>query len=276
MTATMTPPLPTGCSTCRTHLRRVSIDQHRPHDRRDHEERPARTRPPGPDLPAGHGHQPGRIGAEMTAHPSPTAAIRWAVLVPLKPPTAAKSRLAVPHDTRVELVLAMAGDVVEAALACTDVDLVAVVADSADGLEPLQRQGAAIVIDPDGLGLNASLRHAAAVAAARDASYGIASLVGDVAAARPEQLTRVLAAAAIEGTAFVPDAAGRGTTLVAARRWAAFLPEYGNHSRRRHARGGLHRADVAGPRRTAPRRRHGGRPAAHSESCSPVHAPVRC
>jgi len=49
----------------------------------------------------------------------------------------------------------------------------------------------------------------------------------------------LLAAAAIEGTAFVPDAAGRGTTLVAARRWAAFLPEYGNHSRRRHLDAGF-------------------------------------
>lgn len=175
----------------------------------------------------------------MTAHPSPSAPVRWAVLVPMKPPTAAKSRLAVPPATRAELVLAMAGDVVEAALACPEVDLVAVVADTAAGLEPLQRQGASLVVDPGGHDLNTSLRQAAAAVATRDGSYGIASLVGDVAAARPEQLSRVLAAAAIEGTAFVPDAAGRGTTLVAARRWAAFLPEYGRHSRRRHLDAGF-------------------------------------
>lgn len=175
----------------------------------------------------------------MTAHPSPAAPVRWAVLVPLKAPTAAKSRLAVPPETRAELVLAMAGDVIEAALACPEVDLVAVVADTAKGLESLQRQGAALVVDPERRDLNTSLRQAAAVAATRDGSYGIASLVGDVAAVRPAQLSRVLAAAAIEGTAFVPDAAGRGTTLVAARRWAAFLPEYGKSSRHRHLEAGF-------------------------------------
>lgn len=175
----------------------------------------------------------------MTEHPSPTAPVRWAVLVPLKAPTAAKSRLAVPTAVRAELVLAMAGDVVEAAMSCPEVALVAVVADTATGLESLQRQGAALVVDPDVRELNAALRHAAAVAATRDASYGIASLVGDVAAVTPGQLSRVLAAAAIEGTAFVPDSAGRGTTLVAARRWAAFLPEYGKGSRHRHLTAGF-------------------------------------
>lgn len=159
--------------------------------------------------------------------------------MPLKPVTRAKSRLALPPEVRAELVLAMAADVVEAALRCPDVALVAVVADDSDGLEPLQRLGAALVVDPAPQDLNTSLRHAAAVAATRDASYGIASLVADVAAVRPDQLSRVLAAAAIAGTAFVPDAAGRGTTLVASRRWSGFLPEYGKYSRRRHAEAGF-------------------------------------
>lgn len=175
----------------------------------------------------------------MTAHPSPVAPVRWAVLVPLKSLKRAKSRLALPAAARVELVLAMAGDVVEAALACQQVDLVAVVADAADGLEPLQRLGAALLVDPAARGLNGALRQAAAIVAARDGAYGIASLVGDVAAVRPDQLSRVLAATAIEGTAFVADAAGRGTTLVAARRWVGFLPEYGPQSRRRHVDAGF-------------------------------------
>jgi 2-phospho-L-lactate guanylyltransferase len=179
------------------------------------------------------------MGAEMTAHPSPATDVRWAVLVPLKPPSAAKSRLAVPADVRAQLVMAMAGDVVEAVRSCSEVDLVVVVADAPDGLEPLQRLGAGVVVDPAHEGLNASLRHAAAVVAARDSGFGIASLVADVAGVTPEQLSRVLAASAIRGTAFVPDAAGRGTTLVASRRWAAFLPEYGRHSRRRHVDAGF-------------------------------------
>jgi 2-phospho-L-lactate guanylyltransferase len=104
--------------------------------------------------------------------------------------------------------------------------------------------GAAVVVDPAVRGLNASLRYAAGVAAARDSSYGIASLVADVAAVSVDQLTRALDAAAAAGTAFVPDAAGRGTTLVAARQWGSFLPEYGLHSRRRHREAGFVELDL--------------------------------
>ncbi|BEP16581.1 2-phospho-L-lactate guanylyltransferase [Acidothermaceae bacterium B102] len=164
---------------------------------------------------------------------------RWAVLVPLKPLVSAKSRLAVPEALRVELVLAMACDTVAVALACPVVDLVLVVTDAVEGLEPLQRMGAGLIVDPAGDGLNAALRHAAGIAAARDSAYGIASLVADVAAATVDQLTRTLAEAAQHARSFVPDAAGPGTTLVAATQWGSFLPEYGAHSRRRHLAAGF-------------------------------------
>jgi 2-phospho-L-lactate guanylyltransferase len=185
------------------------------------------------------------MGLEMTADPRQPHPMRWAMLLPIKPPGAAKSRLALASaEDRTALVMAMATDVVAVALACPRVDLVLVVGDSPDGLEPLQRMGATVVVDPAVRGLNASLRYAAGLAAARDASYGIASLVADVAAVTVDQLTRALDAAAVAGTAFVPDAAGRGTTLVAARRWGSFLPEYGLQSRRRHREAGFVELDL--------------------------------
>ena len=188
----------------------------------------------------------------MTADADRLRSVRWAVLVPLKPPMTAKSRLALTSTAdRGELVLAMATDVVAVAMGCPSVALVVVVADSAEGLEALQRLGATIVVDPAGHGLNASLRWAAGVVAARDPAYGIASLVADVASVTVDQLTRALDAAATVPMAFVPDAEGRGTTLVAARQWGSFQPEYGQQSRRRHAAAGfaeLDLADIAGLR----------------------------
>jgi 2-phospho-L-lactate guanylyltransferase len=185
------------------------------------------------------------MGFEMTADARQPPDVRWALLLPIKPPAAAKSRLALASaDDRAALVMAMAMDVATVALACPLVELVLVVGDSPEGLEPLQRLGAAVVVDPAGRGLNASLRYAAGLAAARDSSYGIASLVADVAAVTVDQLTRALEAAATAGTAFVPDAAGRGTTFVGARQWGSFLPEYGRHSRRRHRDAGFVELDL--------------------------------
>ena len=176
----------------------------------------------------------------MTADPPQPPESRWALLLPVKPPGVAKSRLALASEQdRADLALAMAMDVAAVAMACPRVDLLLVVGDSSAGLDALQRMGATVVVDPAARGLNSSLRYAAGLAAARDSSYGIASLVADVAAVTVDQLTRALDAAAAAGTAFVPDAAGRGTTLVAARRWGSFLPEYGHQSRVRHREAGF-------------------------------------
>jgi 2-phospho-L-lactate/phosphoenolpyruvate guanylyltransferase len=192
------------------------------------------------------------MGKEMEPTQPTSDSLRWALLVPMKPPATAKSRLAVvPASLRAELVLAMACDTVAVAIACPRVELVLIVADDADGLEPLRGLGASVVVDPAGEGLNAALRYAAGVAAARNSGYGIASLVADVPAVTVDQLTRVLDVAAKHSHCFVRDAAGRGTTMVTAQRWAAFLPEYGHQSRRRHREAGfieLDEPDIAGLR----------------------------
>jgi len=152
--------------------------------------------------PTPPGRQDERV---MTGTPAlPDADRRWVLLVPVKPLRSAKSRFRLPADVRAELVLAMACDTVEVALACPLVDLVLVVADEVEGLEPLQRLGAGVVVDPSRQGLNAALRHAATIAAARDSGCGIASLVADVAAVTVDQLTRVLTEAAHHLSCFVP------------------------------------------------------------------------
>jgi 2-phospho-L-lactate guanylyltransferase len=118
--------------------------------------------------------------------------------------------------------------------------------------------------------LNAALRHGAAVAARRWPGTGLAALTADLPALRPAELALALRAAA-PGTpdalsgpgtsgardgsparaAFVPDAAGVGTTLYAVP-GGEFRPLFGGASRARHAASGateLNFADLAGLRR---------------------------
>jgi 2-phospho-L-lactate guanylyltransferase len=101
--------------------------------------------------------------------------------------------------------------------------------------------------------LNAALRHGAAVAALRWPGSGLAALTADLPAVTPAELATALRAAgapAADGTvpradgtaqgraAFVPDAAGVGTTLYAVPPGGEFLPLFGGASRARHAAAG--------------------------------------
>ena len=100
--------------------------------------------------------------------------------------------------------------------------------------------GAIVVPDePDG-GLNTALRHGAAVASDRWPDSGVAALAADLPALRPGELSRALRAAAVAagGAAFVPDAAGIGTTMYAVAPGVAFRPMFGGASRARHASAG--------------------------------------
>jgi 2-phospho-L-lactate guanylyltransferase len=82
------------------------------------------------------------------------------------------------------------------------------------------------------------LRHGAA-AAPRGA--GVASLGADLPALRSDQLDAALAAARQLGTrAFVADAMGTGTTLLAAPAGTRLEPAYGVGSATRHADRGAH------------------------------------
>ena len=201
---------------------------------------------------------------------SHSARFSWTVLLPVKVLARAKSRLAnLAGDRRGELALALASDTVTAVLACPEVARVVVVTSDPVAGPLLASLGAIVVADEpadrsnglaarDGvepstdLGvqdlLNAALRHGAAVAARRWPGTALAALTADLPAVSPAELATALRAAgsAAGGAAFVPDAAGVGTTLYAVPPGGEFLPLFGGASRARHAAAGVTELALAG------------------------------
>lgn len=165
----------------------------------------------------------------------------WTVVLPVKVLAHAKSRLAVlAGSRRADLALALASDTVSAVVACPEVARVLVVTSDATARSRLAALGALVVPDEPGDGLNAALRHGAAVASARWPGSGVAALAADLPALRPAELGLALrsATAAAGGAAFVPDAAGIGTTMYAVAPGVAFRPMFGGASRALHASAG--------------------------------------
>ncbi|SES15106.1 2-phospho-L-lactate guanylyltransferase [Streptomyces sp. yr375] len=166
--------------------------------------------------------------------------MQWTLVIPLKPLTLAKSRLA---DTagdglRPGLALAFAEDTVAAALASPAVRDVAVVTDDALAGRTLAALGARIVPGEPRTGLNAALAHGAAAVRALRPDSPLAALNADLPALRPVELARVLDAAAEFPRAFLADAAAIGTTLLAVAAGRELLPAFGTDSRARHRASG--------------------------------------
>lgn len=157
------------------------------------------------------------------------------VIIPVKRLARAKSRLsaALPPSDRADLVVSMARSTVSAALDV--VTRVVVVTD-----DPLVREvlsGVVFVGDPGG-GLNAALRHAAALA---PPSTGVAALTADVPALRAPELAAALGAA--RERSFVPDQPGTGTVLLAAPAGVPLDPRFGAGSAAAHEASGAVRLD---------------------------------
>jgi 2-phospho-L-lactate/phosphoenolpyruvate guanylyltransferase len=170
---------------------------------------------------------------------TPAVPLGWSLVIPVKPLDRAKSRLAAlagPH--RGELALAMAADTVAALLACPAVAVAVVVTDDGRARAELGALGAVVIQDAPGGGLNAALRYGAEYVTARWPDRGRAALAADLPALRPAEIGAALAAASGWPSAFVPDAAGTGTTLYAARPGSRFEPRFGPGSRDQHAAGG--------------------------------------
>jgi 2-phospho-L-lactate guanylyltransferase len=164
---------------------------------------------------------------------------RWSLVVPLKPLAVAKSRLAAAGAVRPALALAFALDTVGAALCCPEVADVTVVTDDPAAGAELAGLGAIVVPDSPGDGLNAALRHGEAVVRARRPHAPVAALNGDLPALRAPELAEVLrAAAGACERAFLADAAGIGTTLLAAVACVPLAPGFGGASRARHLASG--------------------------------------
>ncbi|RKN06627.1 2-phospho-L-lactate guanylyltransferase [Streptomyces radicis] len=164
----------------------------------------------------------------------------WSLIVPVKPLGRAKSRLAaVAGDAlRPSLALAFAEDTVAAALACAAVREVVVVTDDALAADRLALLGARIVPDSPGQGLNAALAHGAEAVRGRVPRAAVAALNADLPALRPAELARVLGDADGHARSFLADAAGVGTTLLAAAPGTALAPAFGGASRARHLASG--------------------------------------
>ncbi|AWB96564.1 2-phospho-L-lactate guanylyltransferase [Agromyces badenianii] len=169
----------------------------------------------------------------------PTAA--WTVVIPVKAPAGAKTRLAVavPTVEREALARAFALDTIAAALAARSVARVVVVGDDASLAgeaefvpEPVDR--------PRGLtrAIEYGIAHAGASGDELEAQ-GVAVLLGDLPALKPEELDAALDAAARHPLAFVRDADGTGTTLATASSGAVLRPHFGADSAARHAAAGF-------------------------------------
>ena len=169
-----------------------------------------------------------------------SAPLPWTVLMPVKVLARAKSRLAVlAGQRRCELALALASDTVSAARACPEVARVLVVTSDPVAGRRLAALGAHVTgVEPAG-GINAALRYGASEASLRWPGSGVAALAADLPALRPAELSRALRAASRTGAAaFVPDAAGVGTTMYAVVPGGSFRPMFEGASRARHASSG--------------------------------------
>ncbi|GAV40821.1 2-phospho-L-lactate guanylyltransferase [Streptomyces acidiscabies] len=166
--------------------------------------------------------------------------MQWTLVIPLKPLARAKSRLSdtAGDEVRPALALAFAQDTVAAALASAAVRDVAVVTDDPLAGRELGALGARIVPDTPRAGLNAALAHGESAVRAVSPKTPLAALNADLPALRPGELTRVLDAAAEFPRAFLPDAAGIGTTLLAATAGHLLLPAFGPDSRLLHRTSG--------------------------------------
>ena len=163
-------------------------------------------------------------------------------MLPLKLLQHAKTRLSAYGDAgRAELALAFACDVVAAVRACPTVAHVVVVTDDPRAAQVLARPGVEVVPDRPGAGLDAALEHGEALLRGR--GLGVAALAADLPTLRPADLAAALVAVRVR--AFVPDAAGLGTTLLAAAAGVPLAPAFGPGSRDRHAASGA--VELAAP-----------------------------
>ena len=162
----------------------------------------------------------------------------WGLVVPVKRLALAKTRLQAYGDAvRQELALAFAVDVVTAGLGCAGVGQVLVVTDDPYAAAALREAGALVVADAPDAGLNPALAHGAELLLEQGAS-GVAAVSADLPCLTPGELVTALAAVRPGLRGFVVDAAGTGTTLLAAPHGVELAPAYGTASRTGHLASG--------------------------------------
>jgi 2-phospho-L-lactate guanylyltransferase len=171
-------------------------------------------------------------------------AVQWSLVVPVKRLALAKTRLDLPAGDRADLALAMALDVVAAGVGCLSVARVIVVSDDERARTSIAALGVELVRDEPDAGLNPALAHGVATARRRAPDDGVCIVSSDIPTTTADELVAVLAAAAQHVRSFVGDAAGTGTTLLAARACAELSPQFGSQSGSAHADAGYVRLAV--------------------------------
>lgn len=173
--------------------------------------------------------------------------VEFVVLVPVKPPALAKSRLAgLPGERRRELASAFALDTVAAALRTSGVVDVLAVTDDFRFAARLSALGCSVMPDGASQDLNATLVQACAEAARRWPGATPVVLCADLPCLVPEELAEVLRAATPGTASFLRDHTGSGTTVYVAPP-SAFAPRFGSASATRHAEDGAQEIGVAAP-----------------------------
>lgn len=164
----------------------------------------------------------------------------FALLMPVKTLTLAKSRLEVPHpDQREALMRAFALDAITAAGRSASVGQVYVVTD-----EPgFEVDGAVRLADEGGGDLNRALHLAAHRLRLLDPTTAVAAMCADLPCLDPADLDAALAPT-MSTRWFVADASGLGTTLLAAASGVDLAPRFGVGSARRHEDSGARRVEA--------------------------------
>ena len=156
-----------------------------------------------------------------------------AAVVPVKSLDGSKSRLAQrlgPAGTR-QLSLAMLADVLEALLAVPEIDRVAVATPDVEVCNAAVAAGAEALLCEDP-GLNPSIE-AAAVELLPDPDDGLLVVLGDVAGARADDLSRFIRSAPRWGVALAPSRDG-GTAALLRRPRGVIPAGFGRESAKRH------------------------------------------
>lgn len=171
----------------------------------------------------------------------------YGVIVPVKPVSVAKSRLAGLGDrVRRDLAAAFAADTVTAATRADLVATVLVVTDDHRLARRLSGLGAEVLPDGTSDDLNGTLEQAAAEVVRRSPGLRLAALCADLPALRHDELDRALARAPEDRMGFVADVEGLGTTLVTAPSLDSFRPGFGTASREAHLEAGAGEIDADG------------------------------
>lgn len=166
----------------------------------------------------------------------------WTVIVPVKPWRLAKTRLLLDQEQTRLLARAFALDTVETTTRTSGVGAVVVVSAELEVGMWARRHGAAVLQDRPMLHadpLNQAVRLGGFWAQANRPGSPVVVVPADLASLTPSTLSDALDRLQPHVTAFVPDAAGVGTTLVAAHCPQAVCSAYGHGSALTHLSLGL-------------------------------------